>query len=114
LLFKEIDMPTHVDEFDPIVEDSYWRENYRSRPYAGDTSYDDYGPAYRYGVDAFGQYPGRSFDQVEGDLSRNWATSRGESRLSWERAKSAVRDAWQRLSDSVERAIPGDSDRDGK
>ena len=35
-------------------------------------------------------------------------------RLSWERAKHAARDAWNRVSDTVERAIPGDSDRDGK
>jgi len=25
-----------------------------------------------------------------------------------------VRDSWNRLSDGVERAVPGDSDRDGK
>ena len=104
----------HVDEADPIAEDAYWRKNYKDRPYAGDTSYDDFGPAYRYGVDAFGLYPGRSFDEAEADLSRSWAKSRGTSGLSWERAKSAVRDAWNRLSYSVERAMPGDSDRDGK
>ena len=36
------------------------------------------------------------------------------SSLEWERAKHASRDAWHRLSDSVERVIPGDSDRDGR
>jgi len=34
--------------------------------------------------------------------------------LSWDKAKDASRDAWQRMSDAVERAVPGDSDRDGK
>ena len=30
------------------------------------------------------------------------------------RAKHASRDAWDRLSNAVERAVPGDSDRDGR
>ncbi len=100
---------------DPVAEDTYWRENYTSRPYiAPDASYDDYQPAYRYGVDAYSRYPNRSFDDVESDLSRDWGNARGRSSLEWERAKHASRDAWQRLSNTVERAIPGDSDRDGR
>jgi hypothetical protein len=35
---------------------------------------------------------------------------RGASRLSWDQAKHASRAAWHR----VERAIPGDLDRDGR
>lgn len=100
---------------DPAVEDAYWRDNYASRPYVDSGSnYDDYAPAYRYGVDAYSRHPGRSFDDVESDLGRDWGTARGRSSLEWERAKHATRDAWQRLSDNVERAIPGDSDRDGR
>jgi hypothetical protein len=103
-----------AEAIDPTAEDAYWRENYKSRPYAGDTSYDDLGPAFGYGVTAFSQYPGRSFDEVEPDLSRDWSASRGRSSLDWDRAKHASRDAWTRVSDTVERAVPGDSDRDGK
>ncbi len=100
---------------DPSAEDDYWRENYKHRPYAdGTTSYDDYGPAYRYGVDAFGRHPGRSFEEAEPELSRNWGSTRGTSNLGWDRASHATRDAWNRVSDTVERAVPGDSDRDGK
>ena len=100
---------------DPAAEDSYWRENYRDRPYAnGGASYDDLGPAYGYGVHAYSSHPGRSFDEVERDLSRDWDSARGTSSLDWQDAKQATRDAWDRLSDKVERAIPGDSDRDGK
>jgi hypothetical protein len=97
------------------AEEAYWRENYTSRPYvtAGST-YDVYGPAYRYGVDTYARYPGRSFDEVEPELSRDWSTARGSSSLQWEKAKHATRDAWQRLSDRAERAMPGDSDRDGR
>ena len=104
-----------AESIDPTLEDNYWRENYSERPYVntGD-SYDDYGPAYSYGVDAQSRYPGRNFDEVESDLSDDWASARGTSTLDWDRAKHATRDAWHRVSDSVERAVPGDSDRDGK
>jgi hypothetical protein len=103
-----------ADAVDPTEEDQYWRDNYSSRPYASGMSYDEYGPAYRYGVDAYMRQPDRSFDDVEADLGRDWGTKRGSSSLEWERAKHASRDAWQRLSDAAERATPGDSDRDGK
>jgi hypothetical protein len=103
-----------AEQIDPTREDAYWRDNYRTRPYASGASYDDFGPAYAYGVSSFQRYPGRSFDDVESDLSRDWSSVRGKSSLAWERAKHATRDAWNRLSDGVERAIPGDFDRDRK
>jgi hypothetical protein len=100
---------------DPAEEDTYWKANYANRPYVTTgATYDDYGPAYQHGVDAYSRYPNRSFEDVEPDLSRSWSTARGRSSLEWENAKHATRDAWQRLSDRVERAVPGDSDRDGR
>ena len=99
---------------DPVVEDAYWRSNYSSRPYASGSTYDEYRPAFGYGVDAYTRYPDRTFDEVEPELGRDWNSKRGSSSLEWDRAKHATRDAWQRASDRVERAIPGDSDRDGK
>ena len=104
-----------AESVDPTREDAYWSENYTSRPYvkSGDR-YEDYGPAYRYGTDAYIRQPNRSFQDSEVDLSRDWNKARGTSTLEWDRAKNAASDAWQRASDSVERAIPGDSDHDGK
>jgi hypothetical protein len=100
---------------DPVAEDTYWRESYRTRPYVDDgASYDDYGPAYRHGVEAHTRYPDRPFDEIESDLGRDWSTTRGTSSLEWDRAKHASRDAWSRVKDTVERAVPGDSDRDGR
>jgi len=85
---------------DLASEDTYWRENFRDRSYIGaDDVYDDYGPAYAYGVDSFGRHEGRRFDEVESELSRDWEQFKGKSRLTWERAKAAVRDAWDRLTD---------------
>jgi len=104
-----------AEAIDPTVEEAYWRENFSSRPYVrGDAKFDDYGPAYRHGAEAYGRSNGRSFDDAEPELRRDWERTRGNSSLSWDKAKDASRDAWQRVSDTVERAVPGDSDRDGK
>ena len=103
-----------AEQIDPTREDAYWRDNYSSRPYVGNGSYDDYGPAYSYGVNSYSRYAGRDFDDVESDLSRDWDRAKGTSSLTWDRAKHATRDAWDRVSNSVERAVPGDSDADGR
>ena len=95
----------------PDVEDAYWRENYGTRPYAAsDRGYDYYRPAYRYGWESRARHTGRKWDEVEPELERNWDTARGESKLAWHDAKQATKDAWHR----IERAIPGDADRDGR
>lgn len=105
-----------AEMIDPAAEDQYWRDNWQDRSYIeGGYTYDeDYSPAYRYGVDAYTRYPERRYDEVESDLSAGWTEARGESRLEWDKARHAARDAWDRVSDKIERAVPGDSDRDGK
>jgi hypothetical protein len=96
---------------DPTFEETYWRDNFSTRPYVEKTySYDEYAPAYRYGWQSYLDRRGRSFDEAEPDLGRNWDRVRGRSRLTWEQAKHATRDAWHR----VEHALPGDADRDGR
>lgn len=88
-----------AEAIDPTRERIYWRENFSERDYVEKgSSFDDYGPAYGFGVNARGRYPGRSFDDVESEMSNDWTTRRGASTLSWERAKLAARDAWDRVS----------------
>lgn len=99
---------------DAVAEDAYWRDNYASRPYVAGASYDDFGPAYAYGVNSYAKHPGRSFDEVENDLGLGWEGIRGKSSLGWDRAKHASRDAWERAGNAIERAVPADSDRDGR
>jgi len=87
-----------VRTIDPMSEATYWRDNFNSRPYAQNgTNYDDYAPAYRYGVSSYEKYPNRSFDDAEEDLSRDWDSARGASGLRWDQARSATRDAWDRV-----------------
>lgn len=104
-----------AEMIDPTAEEAYWRENYSNRPYVAEgATFDDYGPAYRYGVDTYARYGSQPFSAAEPDLMRDWENARGSSNLTWENAKHATRDSWERLSDTIERATPGDSDRDGK
>jgi hypothetical protein len=94
-----------------FADDRYWRDNFAGRPYYEQGMvYEDYEPAYRYASEYRGRYPGRSFDDVEAEMGSGWERFKGKSRLNWEKAKLAARDAWHR----VERAIPGDFDRDGR
>lgn len=90
-----------AEAIDPTRERAYWSENFSGRDYVEQgSSFDDYGPAYGFGVNARGKYPGRGFDDVEPEMSSDWAANRGASSLSWERARHAARDAWNRISPS--------------
>jgi hypothetical protein len=87
-----------AESIDPTVEDAYWQENYRTRPYYDEGhDYDQYGPAYRYGCEARQRHPDRRFEDLESDLERGWGRAQSTSRLSWAEAKYAARDAWDRV-----------------
>jgi len=86
-----------ADLIDPAEEEKYWEKEYTNRPYSQDGKrYQEYRPAYRYGVEAVNKYPDKRFVEIEGRLSRNWPKSRGESHLTWSKAKPAVQDAHER------------------
>ncbi|MDO9319819.1 MAG: hypothetical protein Q7V56_16715 [Gammaproteobacteria bacterium] len=93
-----------AEMIDSTAEDDYWRKNYTTRAYVRQgEAFNDYGPAYRFGVDSYGRSNGRTFDESEAELMREWERNRGSSNLTWDRARHASRDSWQRVSDSVER-----------
>jgi hypothetical protein len=100
-----------AEHFDPTAEEAYWRQNFeRESYYQKGMTYEDYSPAYQLGWESRAVHAGRRFDDVEKDLARDYESRRGKSKLSWDHAKHATRSAWDR----VERAIPGDFDKDGK
>lgn len=92
--------------------DRYYSQQFGSRD--RDARYDyetDYRPAYRYGTWARTNYADRQWDTgLESDLERGWDRAKGGSRMAWNEAKGTVREAW----DGLERAMPGDFDRDGR
>jgi hypothetical protein len=99
-----------AESIDPTAEDDYWRENFRSRPYYREASdYEEYRPAYRYGWESRSRFPDRTWDEVENDLSHDWATARGQSRMTWAQARPATRDAWDR----IHRTVPNDYGQQG-
>jgi hypothetical protein len=100
-----------AERIDPTGEAEYWREEYRNRDYVkSDYDYErDYAAAYGLGLQAREQYPTRSWEESETELSRDWGTRRGDSRLEWEDARLAARDSWQR-ADTTYRTYE-DSDR---
>jgi hypothetical protein len=91
--------------------DRYYGDRFASMDHDPRFDYEtDYRPAYRYGTYARSAYPGRDWDdRLESDLERGWQRAKGGSRMGWAEAKAAVKEAWHGL----ERAIPGDADRDG-
>ena len=100
-----------AESVNPTVEDKYWADNHKTASYyeAG-RPYTDYAPAYRTGYEGYSRYQGKRFEEVEDQLATDYNRNRGTSSLEWDRAKHATKDAWHR----VERAIPGDLDRDGR
>jgi phage tail tape-measure protein len=100
-----------AEAVNPTAYTEHFRKDYVSAPYyISGSEWRDYEPAYKYGYDTYGQYRGRQFDDVESELQRNWDATRGNSRLAWNDARQAVRDGWH----YIERAMPGDADRDGR
>jgi hypothetical protein len=87
-----------AESVNPTMEDEYWRDNYKGRPYIEQgADYEAYRPAYRYGWESYSRYGGRSFDDVETELSRDWDARDDRGTLGWQKAKHAVRDAWDRV-----------------
>lgn len=83
----------------PTAEEKYWEENYENRPYYVEgRDFETYRPAYRYGIDNYNRFEGKSFAEVEAELNRDWPKARGTSSLEWNEARPATQDAYERLS----------------
>lgn len=96
----------------PAVRDSWTRADVTHDTYAAadehfesrfaqaeyttaDDRFEDYRPAYRYGVLARTRHGKREWDDaLDAELARDWDRHRGESRLAWEQVRMGVRDAF--------------------
>jgi hypothetical protein len=80
----------------PMIEEAYWRENFRKRAYyVRGRTFDDFQCAFRYGWEnaTRNEFRGRSFEQVERWLERGWTGKL----ITWKESREAVRDAWNRV-----------------
>jgi hypothetical protein len=80
-------------------EETYWRDNWQSRPYvSADRGFDYYRPGYRYGFESANKYRGRQWGDVESELRTDWDRYEHRGESTWEHVKDAVRDAWHRVT----------------
>jgi hypothetical protein len=90
--------PAAPPAINPTAEEAYWRDAYRREPYyRSEFGYEDYDPAYRVGYTGPVRRSGE-FEQLEGELARDFDRVRGRSRLRWEEAREAARAAWRRAT----------------
>ena len=81
------------------TEESYWRDNWSTRPYAhADRGFDYYRPGYRYGHESATRFRGRAWNDVEPELRSGWDRWEHRGQSTWENVKDAVRDAWNRVA----------------
>jgi hypothetical protein len=91
-----------AEALNPTVEEEYWRENYKTRPYFKEgVAYSEYAPAYRYGWETAvrDDYLNRTFEEVEPDLQRNWEADGTRYPRPWSEMREATRDAYNRTRD---------------
>lgn len=88
-----------IDQLDPKIEEKYWQENFKNRPYykAGDT-YESYAAAYRFGWETASrkEFSRKTFDEAETSLQKEWQKQHGDSR-DWTEVLEIVRDAFDRV-----------------
>jgi hypothetical protein len=98
---------------DKTAENKYWQNQFRNESYyeAG-KKFEDYEPAYRTGIEGYDRYSDTAptFDAAEQSLKADYEKFKDQTELGWDKAKNAAKAAWHRL----ERAMPGDADRDGR
>lgn len=87
---------------DPRGDLGHFQQVFRTTPYYADgMNWDDYAPAYRYGLDTYTTHGGQPFATAASALAEDWGRVRGVSRLSWEQAQPAVEHAWRELDDNL-------------
>jgi len=94
------------EAINPTQEDAHWRGNYMNESYYEQgRSYDDYGPAYRHGLESRSRY--EDWDVAEPKLRSEWDSYRGGSSLNWDQARPASRAAWDRVDPHYRGTLEG-------
>ena len=84
-----------------MSDDDYYRNHFTSNYGSSGDAYDDYAPAYSYGSEMARnqKYSGRQWDDVETDLSSDWASRAGnQAGSTWAKMKNAVKHGWDRMT----------------
>jgi uncharacterized protein (TIGR02271 family) len=72
-----------------------YRSRWEQRAGASGGRWEEVEPGYRYGWELRNdsRYRGRSWDQVESDVQRDWSTRHRDT--PWERVRDSIRDSWE-------------------
>jgi uncharacterized protein YcfJ len=105
-----------AEMLNPSEVDTYWEKEYRNHSFGKGKNYSDVrDPIHfgtrerlRYGVEA------DDWEDVESDLRVKWEKTKNYAGRRWEDVRDATRAGYVKASDEIERAIPGDADRDGR
>jgi hypothetical protein len=92
-----------AEALNPTLEEEYWREHYRTRPYFQEgLDYSEYAPAYRYGWESAARedYQNKVFEEVEPNLQQDWEA---RNHRPWSEIREATRDAYNRTRDHFTR-----------
>jgi len=88
---------------DPTTEDNWLREYHETTTRTGTApaavkSYEDYRPAYRYGMTSATEssYAGKRFEDVEPELRTRYESDKSNKSMPWSSVSGAVRDAYDR------------------
>jgi uncharacterized protein (TIGR02284 family) len=96
-----------AEAVNPTAEIDYWRTAYTTRPYyVAGRKFEEYEPAYRYGVDVYSANPNRTWEEAEPKLRDEWSGRKESARLAWDQASDAVKDAWDRVAHRRDGASP--------
>lgn len=83
------------------TEESYWRQNYRNRPYTDENrEFDEYRPGYKYGYESADRMGGRPWHEAEPELRSGWDEYEDRNDSTWDQIKDSVKDAWDRATGS--------------
>ena len=81
------------------ADQSWWRENFRDRPYVvADRLFEYYEPAYECGYLSANRYRGRKFEDIEPVLRTDFDRFERRGESTWDNMKDAVRDAWDKVT----------------
>ncbi len=87
---------------DPRGDLGHYQQVYRTTPYfVQGMTWDDYAPAYRYGLESYATHGGQPLERAANALAEGWPHARGASRLEWHQAQPAVAHAWRELDDNL-------------
>lgn len=95
-----------AEAVNPTVEEGYWRQEFKNRPYyRSGTDYDTYQPYYRYGWEAATrpEFRGRKYDEIEQQLESEWPSYRTTEKGEFRDYRDATRDAYEHAAGSLQR-----------